>query len=167
MQGKHAQSSQSFSLQMECSTPQGTGTAWEGTAQSSRVPGRGGPTTAHRSELSFHCYSKHLLMRRVCVRCLPSQAQGWGTRQVSSPGSETCWKEPLLCWPAISALQPHVPKCSVQRDGSGWKPTPGPCCCQTTSFSEFFHTSKVPTKCWQLLCMGSSQNAAQNRDLHF
>lgn len=103
MQGKHAQSSQSFSLQMEGSTPQGTGRAWEGTAQSSRVPGRAGPTTAHRSELSFHCYSKHLLMRRVCVRCLPSQAQGWGTRQVSSPGSERAGRSPCC------ADQPSLP----------------------------------------------------------
>lgn len=48
-------------------------------------------------------------MRRICVCCL--------LRQVSSPGSEMCWKEPLLCCPAISALQPlqvHIPKCSVQ-----------------------------------------------------
>lgn len=43
------------------------------------MPGRGGPRTAQRSELSFHCYSKHLLMRTVCVSGLGNQAgeQSW------------------------------------------------------------------------------------------
>lgn len=71
--------SQSFPLQMEQLPSGDRESTGEGTAQSSRLPGRGGPRTAQRSELSFHCYSKHLLMRRVCVSGLGKQAgeQSW------------------------------------------------------------------------------------------
>lgn len=52
-----------------------------------------------------------------------------------------------------------------QMDGSGWKPNSALCCCQTTSFSMFFHASKTPAKPWQLLCRTDLK--IWLRDFHF
>lgn len=104
---------------------------------------------------------------------LPSQP---GPGLGNQTGEQSCFRRHAGRSPHC-ADQPSPPKSHCpstftsalcnQRGGSGWKPNPGPCCCQTTSFGKFFHTSKAPTKPRQSPRTASFQNMAQKGDLHF
>lgn len=110
-------------------------------------------------------------MRRIFVCRLLSQAWGWGTRQTSSPVSKDVLEGALavlighLC-PTAAAVSRSQVLCAIRGMVPDGNQTQAPAVAKPLPSATSFTHQKLQLL-EQSLCMGSSQNMAQNRDLRF